>query len=280
MQRQGYTAKNPEKPIIGSKSIKYILSPIVPKKGVGQKFREKLGLADEGEFKRESYLDSLNRLRDDVPFQLRFRFQPIAVDDRGGVHIEVKAEPAVYHKHEQLSRQSDYNSQNVIRTCKEEVRDIAAELGWELWREPHTTAETLRETLQPDVRENLKSTKYGGQVMQLTDEGDDAFRYQLYHPALSSYIHAIEWAIICYLEEEEADDLIMQEQEDGFGYYYGQIIDKIGDKGIVSQKTSEDLERFNTDRRWMGHHKSGELTEANVATVKQRLEILLEELFL
>ena len=73
--------------------------------------------------------------------------------------------------------------------------------------------------------------------------------------------------------------MIEEEQRDGFGYDYAQLVTKIAETESVTQKTKDDLERFVTDRRWMGHHKSGTLTEANVVTVKQRLEILLQELF-
>jgi len=129
--------------------------------------------------------------------------------------------------------------------------------------------------------------EYGDNVIQLSDEGDKALRYQLLHSALGSYIHAIEWSIICYFEDKFDKDFIEEEIENEFGYYYGQLVNKISagsddniiEKSAVTQKTQEELDLFETYRYWMGHHKTGTLTRANVIMVKERLEILLGELF-
>ncbi len=280
MQMEGYEAKNPQKAALSPRSVTYIYQLDPPEKTWVWKIKDKIGLTDERKLVRHTYLDSLESTRDDLPFHLRYRMIPVELENEMGVRIEIKSEPAVLHKHQQIEYQEGYNTQNVIRVSKEKIEGIAADMGWEPWREPHTTAEDLRETLDQNVREALKGTKYGRNVVQLTDEGDESLRYHLLHPALGAYIHAIEWAIICYFEHVHEDDLIEQEQEDEFGYNYGQLVDKVAKQGDITQKTHEDLERFVTDRRWMGHHKSGTLTEANVATVKQRLRVLLEELFL
>lgn len=280
MQMEGYRAKNPQKAMLSPRSIVYIYELDPPEKTWVWKIKETIGLADERKLIKNTYLDDLQKTRDNLPFHLRFRTIPVELENEMGIRIEIKSEPAVLHKHQQIRYQEAYNTQNVIRTSKEKIEDIAIDMGWDPWREPHTTAEDLRETLDLDIREVLKETKYGSNITQLTDEGDESLRYHLLHSALGAYIHAIEWAIICYLEDVHEDDLIEEEQRDGFGYDYAQLVTKIAETESVTQKTKDDLERFVTDRRWMGHHKSGTLTEANVVTVKQRLEILLQELFL
>lgn len=205
-----------------------------------------LQLTDESLY-RDHYIQNLTRLRDDLTFRIRFRIIPIRIGDDDGFQIDATAEPAVYHKHEQISRREDFNAQNAVRSAKEKLEDIATEMGWETRREPHTKAETLRETVTNQVRRRLKETKYGNYVVELVDEGDEALRYQLLHPALSSYIHAIEWAIICYREAEQGEDLVEKETTGEFGYNYGQLIDdELPDNAPVSQKTKEELSTFVT----------------------------------
>jgi hypothetical protein len=280
MKLDQYWPENPQRAALNPKTITYVRIMDEAEKTRLWRLKRWLNLTNEAELERENYIDNLRRLRDDLPFILRFRFIPIEFEDNNGLLIEIKSEPAVLHKHEQIDRVENYNAQNAIRRGKEQLEDVAVELGWETIREPHTTAENLEDTLNREIRNHLRETKYGNYVIELIDEGDEALRYQLLHPALSSYIHAIEWAIICYLEDERIDDLVAEEISDEFGYYYGQLINKIPEGHGVSQKTREELEQFKTYRRWMGHHKSGELTESNVATVKDRLRILTEELFL
>lgn len=279
MQLEGYQPENPQKSVLGSRSIIYIYTLDSPSKSAWWKLKNWLRLTTEHELQRETYINNLRTTRDDLLFRIRFRMVPVQLEEEAGIHIQAKVEPAVLLKHEQIERVDDYNAQNVIRRCKERIEDIAIELGWEPWREPHTTAENLRETVRGSVREELAQTKYGNYVLELADEGDEAFRYRLLHPSLASYIHSIEWAIICYMEDEHGEDLIDEEVEGEFGYNFGQLIDELPAQGIISQKTREELRQFTVYRRWMGHHKSGKLTKSNVASVKSRLGILLEELF-
>lgn len=280
MRLERFQPEDSRKAAINSKSVTYLREMDAPKKTIWWKLRSLLHLTDESQLHRDNYIWNLNRMRDDITFRIRFRIVPIRIGEDEGFQIKATAEPAVYHKHEQISRREDFNSQNAVRSAKEKLEDIATEMAWETWREPHTKAKTLRETVTDRVRERLSVTKYGEYVVELADEGDEALRYQLLHPALSSYIHAIEWAIICYREDEHDDDLIEEEISGEFGYNYGQLInEELPDDAPVSQKTKEELSTFVTYRHWMGHHKSGELSEQNVGTVKDRLRILLEELY-
>lgn len=280
MRLERFHPEDGRKAALNSRSVTYLREMDAPKKTIWWKIRRLLQLTDESQLYRNNYIQNLSRMRDDVTFRIRFRIIPISIGDDDAFQIDVTAEPAVYHKHEQISRREDFNAQNAVRSAKEKLEDISTEIGWATWREPHTKAEALRETVTDRVRERMNRTKYGEYVIELADEGDEALRYQLLHPAMSSYIHAIEWAIICYREDEHGDDLIEEEISEEFGYYYGQLIDEeLPDDAPVSQKTKEELSSFVTYRRWMGHHKSGELSEQNVGTVKDRLRILLEELY-
>jgi hypothetical protein len=281
MRIESYVPENPAKVRLNKKSVSFVKDFERDTPSLRWKFWNKLGRADESELTRDGYFDALESIRDDEPWYLKFRLIPGLVGDENGIKIKATAEPAILHKHEQIERyeEDEFNTKNVVRSCKNKLNNIAADLEWDVWREPHTPAEKLQPTLGSPVRDALQQTKYGEDVIQFADEGDEALSYNLLHPALASYIHGIEWAIICYLEAEEDDDLIDEEISDEFGYYYGQLVNKIAETGAVPQKTIEELEGFVTYRRWMGHHKSGTLSRSNVWNVKQRLGILSEELF-
>ncbi|QCC50164.1 hypothetical protein DV733_02480 [Halapricum salinum] len=97
--------------------------------------------------------------------------------------------------------------------------------------------------------------------------------------ALNCYILCIEWLIITHLKREGRRDVIEEEKEEG-GEYYRELVRELKDDEYVSQKTFEKLDEMNSvERRWMAHHKSGELAETDVRNVRDRLEILIRELF-
>jgi len=69
-----------------------------------------------------------------------------------------------------------------------------------------------------------------------------------------------------------------EKQEDG--EYYWKLVEELEQDKYVSQKTYEKLRKMNSvERRWMAHHKSGDLAETDVRNVRDRLEILIRELF-
>jgi hypothetical protein len=280
MQLEGFQPENPERVQLGASTIKYRRPYETPGKSVGWRIKRRLGLSNEQELHREAYLDHLGSLRDDTIFKLRFRFFPLELEDENGIRIEITAEPAIYHKHEQVRRVEDYNPRNAVRNCKKTLEDIQADMGWHTWREPRTPAENFEPTLSQEVRAKLEQTRYGHKVSKFADEGDECLRYRLHHSALGSYIHGIEWAIICYLEVEKNRDLIQQEKSGGFGFDYGQLLKELRETGAISQTSWEDLNRRVTERRWMGHHKEGEIAQSNVKSVKDRFEILTQKLFL
>lgn len=141
----------------------------------------------------------------------------------------------------------------------------------------------LSDILTPDMRSELESIHYGSEVIQHIEDGDKCFENELFGPALGSYIHAIEWTMIAYLEDREGIDIIQKESN---GVYYqfaaGQhnLLDELTDHMTLDQKTVSKIESMNqAERRWAAHHKSGKALPVEIRAVRSRLEELLTELF-
>jgi len=132
-------------------------------------------------------------------------------------------------------------------------------------------------------RQYLEQLRYGQEVVKHVREGDRCYRYSLWHSALTSYIHAFEWAAIAYLEHEHNIDIIQKEQD---GMYYNfaggsnNILDELTDHAEIDQKTLSKLKSLNrAERRWMAHHKSGETLQDEVDGVRSRLSEFVGTLF-
>lgn len=138
------------------------------------------------------------------------------------------------------------------------------------------------EPLPTELVSELQSAEWGEEVRHHLHEGDECYRNSLLHPALSSYIHAIEWALISFLKEKEDVDIIQQEKN-GDLYYFASgnsILGEVQDTGELSQKSISRIKSLNrAERRWMGHHKSGEATKEELDGMRARLTQILEELF-
>jgi hypothetical protein len=141
-----------------------------------------------------------------------------------------------------------------------------------------------RETiLTYQIREHLGETKYGNEVIGKIEDGDDCYKTELWHPALSMYVHAFEWGIITYLEDAEGVDIIEQER-DGTRYNLAgrspSLLDVLTDKVTLDQKMIERIEDLNrAERRWMAHHRSGQVLRDEAESVRSRLGVLLGTLF-
>lgn len=139
------------------------------------------------------------------------------------------------------------------------------------------------EILSEGVRRYLQQTKYGDEVVSHLRDGDDCYRHSLWFPALTMYIHAIEWAAISFLEAEARTDIIEQERN-GVRYYLagGQhsIVDELENHSSVDQKTISIINNINrVERRWVAHHKSGQTHRDDVDALRSRLETLVDSLF-
>lgn len=137
--------------------------------------------------------------------------------------------------------------------------------------------------LTESIRNSLEETKYGHEVISHIREGDRCYRNSLWQPALSSYIHAFEWAAITFLEFSADQDIIEQEAE-GKLYYFAKgrnnLLDELQNHVAIDQKTISRLEAMNrAERRWMAHHKQGTTLPDEVDAVRARLEEFLVTLF-
>jgi hypothetical protein len=142
--------------------------------------------------------------------------------------------------------------------------------------------ESPKRVITDDIHRNIAEKKYGHEVIKHTQEGDICVENDLHHLAISSYIHAIEWAIISFLEDKEGKDIIEEEKS---GKYYnfagGQrsLLKELNKIRDIDQKTISKINSMNrAERRWMAHHKSGEVLPEEVTAIRARLRSILNEL--
>lgn len=141
-----------------------------------------------------------------------------------------------------------------------------------------------RETiLTHSIQEELSQSKYGSEVIKQIKDGDKCYKNQLWQPALAMYIHGFEWTIIAYLQDRESLDVVEKEREGTYYNLAGQppnLLDVLTDYVTLDQKTIDRIEDLNrAERRWMAHHKSGEVLRDEVESVRSRLGVLLSRLF-
>jgi len=146
-------------------------------------------------------------------------------------------------------------------------------------RGPYTEAQMLDSGISEKVVGELNGHEYGKTAIQYVNEGDQSLQQNLLHAALSCYVLAIEWVIIHHKATAEGEDLVEEQQQGERGpVYFSDLVDEL-DGAVVSQKTAGKLDAINsTERRWMAHHKKGELKEADVESVRATLLRLSEEL--
>lgn len=142
------------------------------------------------------------------------------------------------------------------------------------------TKKKIENILTDEITGKLEETKWGHEVIKHIRDGDNCFQIGLIFPALGSYIHAIEWAIIAYLESQHKKDII-KEETNGNKYYFSTLAEELQKHTCIDQKTISRLKEINeSERRWMAHHKSGEVLEEEVSSTRARLAHLLNNLFL
>ncbi|MFC7325995.1 hypothetical protein ACFQMF_15655 [Halorubrum rutilum] len=146
-----------------------------------------------------------------------------------------------------------------------------------------TSQNNISPTLSPEDQQKLDEYKYGGEVIGHAQDGDICLEKGLQHLALSSYIHAIEWSSIAYLQVEGKD--IIEEEKDGNYYNFAggrnSILDEVKERSELDQKTISQLKSMNrAERRWMAHHKSGEVLPEEVEAVRARLSKIPDSLLL
>lgn len=142
---------------------------------------------------------------------------------------------------------------------------------------------TSEPTLRQEDHAELSDNDYGHEVIRHAQDGDICVENGLLHLALSSYIHAIEWTAIAYLKERGID--ILEKEENGEYYNFAggrnSILDELRENSNINQKMVSQLERMNrAERRWMAHHKSGQVLPEEVDAIRARLVSLIQELFI
>jgi|AntDeeMinimDraft_5_1070356.scaffolds.fasta_scaffold03017_3 hypothetical protein len=159
----------------------------------------------------------------------------------------------------------------------EVTREIAKRLP-----EPKDSGPSGRVYSNPQ-QQFLEQTKYGLEIINHVREGDQCYRHNLWHSALTCYIHALEWSAITYLEHKADVDVIVEEQDGNYYNFAGgqnSILDELTEYAELDQKTVSKIESMNrAERRWMAHHKSGQTLQDDVDQVRTRLSEFIETLF-
>lgn len=137
----------------------------------------------------------------------------------------------------------------------------------------------LKSIISMETRGKISDFKYGEEILKHLRDGDSCLKLGYNHSALSSYIHAIEWSLISVLKENEDKDIIKEEKEGSLYYFAGKnpnLVDKVDEKVGLDQKTHSKLKEINrVQRRWSAHHKSGQINEADLRSLRSRIQSLV-----
>lgn len=143
---------------------------------------------------------------------------------------------------------------------------------------------TIKEKIRPHSSpysskfENLKRYECGNEILVHLNDGIKCMEYRLFNPAINSFLHAIEWALIVKLKDV-GRDVVKEERERRKKYYLKDLCDSAHKMGIISDKMYDRLLKFNeSERRWTAHHKTGETTEDDAIYVMNLLQKLIEKL--
>lgn len=288
MKKEGFLPDekiHPELPEVAdaTRSIKFGVNIDGRPANIGYKLKIKnfLGLISDKKIRNEKFFDRMRKIREDIPFSIEVRFRTIIDEEREGYEVELTAIPTILMKRRQGLRSeiSSGEASEAVGTAKNLIPSLMSNFEAETLLEPQTRAELIQNSLESDKRAILEKLEYGNKVIMHIDEADSCLRNNLLHSALNSYVHAIEWLIICYLNKEESIDII-REEEQGEEYYFYDLIGEIKENANIPQKTASKLENLNSaERRWIAHHKSGSIVKSDVINVKERFQILLEEIF-
>lgn len=221
----------------------------------------------------------------DLPAEFDFHFRDVDVGDKEGFKVFVECTPTLFLKKRKNSLDPDkeYDTKLPVDRAKKDIKHIFAKVRADSLREPYTELEIHNTGLEEFHRETLQETQYGVEALKYLDEGEECLRRCLIRAALNCYVLAIEWTIIAYYDMEMDRDLIDEgtNQEGRGGYSYRKLVSEmLGQCDRASQKTKSALLNMNYDkRRWAAHPKSGNLVKSDVLNVRDRLEILIQELF-
>lgn len=125
----------------------------------------------------------------------------------------------------------------------------------------------------------LNKFEYGEEILKHLLDCAKCMEHGILHPALSSFVHAIEWALITGLKVK-GKDIIKEEVEKKKRYYnLLDLIEESHRQGIISDKMYDRLKNFNqTQRRWAAHHKTGDMIGKDIKDVTELFEELMKEI--
>ncbi|MFY4816540.1 hypothetical protein ACOJIV_28295, partial [Haloarcula sp. AONF1] len=141
---------------------------------------------------------------------------------------------------------------------------------------------SIEPTLDEDYISELSELQYGHEIIEHAQDADICREQELLHLAISSYIHAIEWTAITYLNQNGLD--IVENEKNGNYYNFAggnnSMLDELKETADIDQKMITQLESMNrAERRWMAHHKSGKILPEEVEAIRARFNSLVELLF-
>jgi hypothetical protein len=284
--REGYEQTDTDMDLFGPTHRSMTFKPDFTRKDppIGWKIKDILNLTPNNgvpEFQRNHIMKQVEERLSDLPFEIEIRFRTVSEGDTGGYRTTVVVLPTLLQQYRQhiLTEESEFDVKTTVKSTKREIERIFSKIEAKPVQKPYTEAEIIESELGEQHRDVLSKLKYGKTVLQYLNEGDACLQRGLLNSSLNCYILCIEWTIITHLLRKEGRDIIEEEKE-GSGKYYYQLVGELENDDKVSQKTYERLDNLNSvERRWMAHHKSGELAETDVRNVRDRMEILIRELF-
>jgi hypothetical protein len=223
--------------------------------------------------------DHVAEIPDEHPYRYVFHFEEFQTEDDRGYDVQIKATPVLLRKLRDYEDYSEYSADDAVEQTKSEVEDIMRSFEAKPYRGPYTDAEILDPLLADSEQDILKKHRYGEAVLDYVNQGDRCLQDDMLHAALSCYIHAIEWTIIHYKKFIEDVDLIDEQKKKGKYFDYQHLIDKIEHETPVTRMTFESLNDLNdAERKWIAHHRDGEIPRTNVENVRENLGKLVREL--
>lgn len=140
----------------------------------------------------------------------------------------------------------------------------------------------LEPLISDNIQTRLENLQHSEEILTHISEGDASFREGRNHLALSSYIHAFEWTAIAFLQTKGID-IIEREMEGNYYHFAGgdsNLLDELRKVADIDQLTISKLKSMNrAERRWMAHHKKGELLNSEVKAIRDRLGQFIKDLF-
>jgi hypothetical protein len=178
----------------------------------------------------------------------------------------------------------EFSEGNELRRLSEMLKSIRSSYVETRTKSPYAIPDSeLDPVIDGSFHSSIVDKKYGHEIIKHVEDGDACLTQGILQPALGSYIHAIEWGAITYLESEAGVDIIEDEKN---GQYYNfakgnrSILEELTDHVEIDQKTVSKIKSMNSaERRWMAHHKSGETLPDEVKAVRARLGTFLKTLF-